>query len=81
MDFCNKYGDNIGSLEYEDYIDPAQIVEDVEEYFRTGELPIVNESSTEYNEQAKNEMPIKVLKSTNRNIKTTSRRSKNMGRF
>ena len=81
VDFCNKYGDNIGSLEYEDYIDPAQIVEDVEEYFRTGELPIVNESSTEYNEQAKNEMPIKVLKSTNRNIKTTSRRSKNMGRF
>ena len=66
VDFCNKYGDNIGSLEYEDYIDPAQIVEDVEEYFRTGELPIVNESSTEYNEQAKNEMPIKVLKSTNR---------------
>ena len=66
VDFCNKYGDNIGSLEYEDYIDPAQIVEDVEEYFRTGELPIVNESSTEYNEQAKNEIPIKVLKSTNR---------------
>lgn len=51
VDFCNKYGDNIGSLEYENNINPSRIIDDINEFFRTGELPNVEETNKQYDNQ------------------------------
>lgn len=51
VDFCNKYGDNIGSLEYENNINPSQVIDDINEFFRTGELPNVEETNKQYDNQ------------------------------
>lgn len=51
VDFCDEKGYSIGSLEYEDNINPTQIVDDIKEFFRTGELPKVEETSKQYDNQ------------------------------
>ena len=39
VDITDESGKNVGSLVYEDHVEPRKVVSDLKEYFRTGLLP------------------------------------------